>query len=168
MSQQGPIIVISTAGRPSFASALDEARMFPVIETNWADAARAVAQTQPAAVLVAMSEEVEPGFETLAKQIAARQPYLPLIAIDPKTSLPENAIPFSHSGGSLGASDCSCFFGAISPSRSRVSADYIRKAGPGQAQFLGQFRPSQYCTPSPHMLQAPRASWGPSSRGSTC
>ena len=101
MSQQGPIIVISTAGRPSFASALDEARMFPVIETNWADAARAVAQTQPAAVLVAMSEEVEPGFETLAKQIAARQPYLPLIAIDPKTSLPENAIPFSHSGGSF-------------------------------------------------------------------
>jgi len=101
MSQQGPIIVVSTAGRPFFASALDEAKMFPVIETNWADAARAVAQMQPAAVLVAMSEAVEPGFEMLAKQIAARQPYLPLIAVDPRTSLPENAIPFSHSGGNF-------------------------------------------------------------------
>src|SRR6266852_362017 len=101
MSQQGPIIVVSTAGRPFFASVLDEAKMFPVIETNWADAARAVAQTQPAAVLVAMSDAVEPGFETLAKQIAARQPYLPLIAVDPRTSLPENAIPFSHSGGNF-------------------------------------------------------------------
>ena len=82
MSQQGPIIVVSTAGRPFFASALDEAKMFPVIETNWADAARAVAQMQPAAVLVAISEAVEPGFEMLAKQIAARQPYLPLIAVE--------------------------------------------------------------------------------------
>ena len=55
MSQQGPILVVSTAGRPSFAAALDEAKLFPVIETDWADAARAVEQVQPAAVLAAMS-----------------------------------------------------------------------------------------------------------------
>ena len=83
MSQQGPIIVVSTAERPSFAAALDEAKMFPIIDADWADASRAVEQLQPAAVLVAMSETVEPGFEALAKQIAARQPYLPLIAVDP-------------------------------------------------------------------------------------
>jgi hypothetical protein len=101
MSQQGPIIVVSTAERPSFATALDDAKIFPIIETAWADASRAVAQMQPAAVLVAMSEIVEPGFAALAKQIAARQPYLPLIAIDPKTPLPENAIPFSQTGGNF-------------------------------------------------------------------
>src|SRR6266851_4432921 len=101
MSQQGPIIVVSTASRPLFARALDDAKMFPVIETAWADAAGAVAQLQPAAVLVALSEGVEPGFEALAQQIAARQPYLPLIAVDPQTSLPENAIPFSHGGGNF-------------------------------------------------------------------
>ena len=101
MSQQGPIIVVSTAERPSFATALDDAKIFPIIETAWADASRAVAQMQPAAVLVAMSEIVEPGFTALAKQIAARQPYLPLIAIDPKTPLPENAIPFSQTGGNF-------------------------------------------------------------------
>jgi hypothetical protein len=99
MSQQGPIIVVSTAERPSFASALDEAKLFPVVDTVWADASRAVAQLQPAAVLVAMSQNIEPGFAALAKQIAARQPYLPLIAVDPRTSLPENAIPFSQTGG---------------------------------------------------------------------
>src|SRR6266849_5927838 len=101
MSQQGPIIVVSTAERPSFASALDEAKMFPVIETAWADASGAVAQLQPAAVVVALSNAVEPGFAALAQQIAERQPYLPLIAVDPQTSLPENAIPFAQSGGNF-------------------------------------------------------------------
>jgi hypothetical protein len=101
MSQQGPIIVVSTVGRPSFAAALDEAEIFPIVDSSWDDASRAVSQLQPAAVLVAMSDSVEPGFATLAKQIAAAEPYLPLIAIDPATSLPENAIPFSQSGGSF-------------------------------------------------------------------
>jgi hypothetical protein len=99
MSQQGPIIVVSTAERPSFAIALDDAKIFPVIDAGWADASRAVEQLQPAAVLVAASDTAHPRFEALAKQIAARQPYLPLIAVDPKTSLPENAIPFSQTGG---------------------------------------------------------------------
>jgi len=94
MSQQGPIIVVSTAGRPSFATALDDAKIFPVIDTAWVDASRAIAQLQPAAVLVAMSASAEPGLKALAKQIAAQQPYLPLIAVDPLISLPENAIPF--------------------------------------------------------------------------
>src|SRR5712664_2468194 len=99
MSQQGPIIVVSTAERPSFATALDDAKMFPVIDTAWVDAPRAIEQLQPAAVLVAMSATAEAGFEALAKQIAAQQPYLPLIAVDPQTSLPENAIPFAQIGG---------------------------------------------------------------------
>lgn len=101
MSQQGPILVVSTAQRPSFANALDEAGLFPIIDTAWAEAPRAVDQTQPAAVLVAISDEVEPGFAALAKQIAARQPYLPMIAIDPTASLPENAIPFSQPDGNF-------------------------------------------------------------------
>jgi hypothetical protein len=99
MSLQGPIIVVSTARQPVFAAALDDAKMFPIIDMNWADALQAVAQLQPAAVFVEMSDTAEPGLEPLAKDIAARQPYIPLIAIDPRTSLPENAIPFSQAGG---------------------------------------------------------------------
>jgi hypothetical protein len=101
MSQQGPIIVVSTAERPSFAAALDDAKIFPIIDTTWADAAHAVEQLQPAAVLVATSGNVEHDFAALAKQIAAQQPYLPLIAVDPQTSLPENAIPFSQNDGNF-------------------------------------------------------------------
>jgi hypothetical protein len=44
MSQQGPLIVVSTAPRPSFATALDDAQMFPVIDATWADASRAIEQ----------------------------------------------------------------------------------------------------------------------------
>jgi hypothetical protein len=99
MSQQGPIIVVANAGRPSFASALDDAKLFPVIDTGFADASRAVEQLSPAAVLAAMPGADDRTFKALAKKIAARQPYLPLIAVDPQAALPRNAIPFSQSGG---------------------------------------------------------------------
>ena len=98
MSQQGPVILVSAAGRPAFATALDDAGIFPVIDAGWADAARAVEQLQPAAVVAAMSGNIEPRLSVLARQIAARQPYLPLIAVDPQPLLPENAIPFSQRG----------------------------------------------------------------------
>jgi hypothetical protein len=100
MSLLGPIIVVSTARQPAFTAALDDAKIFPVIETTWADASRAVAKLQPAAVLIAMPGHTEQGLEDLARLIAAQQPYLPLIAVDPETSLPDNAIPFSQAGGS--------------------------------------------------------------------
>jgi GGDEF domain-containing protein len=96
MSQQGPILVISTSGRPSFAAALDEAKLFPVIDTDWAEASRSIEQLRPAAVLAAMSGINQPAFAALAKQIASREPYLPLISVDPPGALPENAIPFAQ------------------------------------------------------------------------
>jgi hypothetical protein len=101
MSQQGPIIVVSTAERPSFASALDDAKLFPVIDASWADASHAVQQLAPAAVLVALSETAESSLKALARQLAAMKPYVPLIVIDPSTRLPENAMPFSQRGGNF-------------------------------------------------------------------
>jgi len=94
MSQQGPILVVSTARRPSFAAALDLAKLFPVVETEWADAVRAVEQVQPAAVLAATSDTGAAGLAELAARVAARQPYLPLIAVDPQVPYPDNVIPF--------------------------------------------------------------------------
>src|SRR5882724_10578883 len=94
MSQQGPILVVSTARRPSFAATLDLARLFPVVETEWADAVRAVEQVQPAAVLAATSDTDAAGLAELAVRVAARQPYLPLISIDPRVAHPDNVIPF--------------------------------------------------------------------------
>jgi hypothetical protein len=101
MSQQGPILIVSNAGRPSFATAIGEANLFPVIETDWNDASRAVQQVQPAAILAAMAEAAEAQLEALADQVAARKPYIPLIVVNPDISLPENALPFSHTSGNF-------------------------------------------------------------------
>ncbi len=97
MSQQGPILIVSNARKPSFASPLDVAKLFPIVETASGDAFRAVEQMQPAAVLVATSDVDEAGLAALAATIAKRQPYLPLIAIDPQIPLPDNAIPLFQS-----------------------------------------------------------------------
>ena len=59
MSLQGPIVAVSTDSQRAFAATLDAAKLFPIIDTTWADASRAVAQLHPAAVLVAMSEQAE-------------------------------------------------------------------------------------------------------------
>jgi hypothetical protein len=99
MSQQGPILVVSTARRPSFAATLDLARLFPVVETEWADAVRAVEQMQPAAVLAATSDTDAAGLAELAARVAARQPYLPLISVDPQLPHPDNVIPFFQTQG---------------------------------------------------------------------
>jgi hypothetical protein len=99
MSQQGPILVVSTVRRPSFAATLDLAKLFPVVETEWADAVRAVEQVQPAAVLAATSDTDAAGLAELAARVAARQPYLPLIAVDPRLPHPDNAIPFFQTQG---------------------------------------------------------------------
>src|SRR5262245_29864361 len=94
MSQQGPILVVSTARRPSPAASLDLAKVVPVIETEWAEAARAVEQMQPAAVMVSAAASDQAAIAALANRVAARQPYLPLIAIDPQTECPDTVIPF--------------------------------------------------------------------------
>src|SRR4029078_5895644 len=100
MSQQGPILVVSTARRPSFAATLDLVRLFPVVETEWADAAHAVEQVQPAAVLAATSDPDEAGLAEPAARGAGRQPYLPLISVDPQVPHPDNVIPFFQTQGS--------------------------------------------------------------------
>jgi len=97
MSQQGPILIVSAGGSPSFASALHETKLFPVVEADWVEAAHAVEQLRPGIVLVAPFGIDRPDLEALARRIAGREPHLPLIVVDPGTGLPDNAIPFAHS-----------------------------------------------------------------------
>ncbi|KYG99535.1 hypothetical protein [Bradyrhizobium sp. DOA1] len=99
MSQAGPILFVSNTERPAFIAALDEARLFPVVDTDWASAARAVEQVQPAAVLAAMSGGHEPHIAVFAKKIAGQSPYLPFVAMDAAVPLPPNALPFATRGG---------------------------------------------------------------------
>src|SRR4051794_30728365 len=99
MSQAGPILFVSNTERRPFIAALDEARLFPLVDSDWASAARAVEQVQPAAVLAAMSDGHEPYMALLAKKIADQPLYLPLVALDAQGTLPHNALPFSSRGG---------------------------------------------------------------------
>jgi hypothetical protein len=101
MSQQGPILVVSSGGKLSFSTALAETKMFPVIDAIWSEASSAVERLQPAAVLVSTSDNAEPRLEKLATLVAARQPYVPLLVIDPTTPLPANGIPFSQIGANV-------------------------------------------------------------------
>jgi hypothetical protein len=98
MSQQGPILVVSRTERPALAEALKHAQVAPVIEANWADAARAIKQLNPAAVIVSASAISEGDLTGLASAAAARPPYIPLIAVDPATAFPENVLPFGERG----------------------------------------------------------------------
>jgi hypothetical protein len=97
MSQQGPVLIVSAARRPSFAAVLDEAKLFPVVATDWKDAGRAIEQVQPAAIITALDGIDAATLAALARRAAARAPYLPLIAIDPGITLPGTAIPFFQS-----------------------------------------------------------------------
>jgi hypothetical protein len=99
MSQAGPILFVSNAERPAFIAGLDQARLFPVVDSDWASAARAVEQVQPAAVLAAVYGGHEPHIALLAKKIADQPLYLPLIALDAQGTLPHNALPFSSRAG---------------------------------------------------------------------
>ena len=68
-----------------------------MVETEWAEAMRAVEQVQPAAVLAATSDTDGAGLAELAARVASRQPYLPLISVDPRLPHPDNVIPFFQS-----------------------------------------------------------------------
>ncbi|WP_407146121.1 GGDEF domain-containing protein [Bradyrhizobium sp. ORS 86] len=99
MSQQGPVLIVSATAKPSFAAVLDETKLFPVVATDWSEAARAIEQVKPAAIIAATEGVDYPTLATLAKRAAARAPYLPLIAVDPATALPETAIAFFQRRG---------------------------------------------------------------------
>jgi hypothetical protein len=90
---QGPILIVSNAGRPAFARALDDALLFPLIDAGFAEAAAAVSTMQPAAVLVAAAGLPQADLAALAAQIGARKPYVPLLALDPSSPPPQNALP---------------------------------------------------------------------------
>src|ERR1700744_283549 len=96
--QQGPLIVVSDDKQPALMATLGEAGLFKGIESTWAYAPRSCAQVHPAGVLAFARSGMDNGLEMLAGQIGGIRPYVPLLVIDPKAALPENALPFSRDG----------------------------------------------------------------------
>jgi hypothetical protein len=95
MSQAGPILFVSNTGRPPCIAALDEARLFPVVDVDWTGASRAVAEVQPALVIAAVNGVQDRDLAPLAGKIAALPLYLPFIALDAAGPLPQNVLPFA-------------------------------------------------------------------------
>lgn len=99
MSDQATIVAISNLKPAPFATALADSNIFPVVDATWDTALEAIAQVQPAAVVASASAAEMPAFEKLASKLSARQPYIPLIAIDPVAAVPGHAIPLIGEGG---------------------------------------------------------------------
>lgn len=99
MSHQGPIVIVSDDKQRALCAALDAAKMFPLVETGWAEAPRAVAQLDPVLIVAAMPQHASSDLERLAAQIGGIEPYLPLVTVNPGRPLPANVIPFSQACG---------------------------------------------------------------------
>jgi hypothetical protein len=84
MSQQGPLIVISHGERRASLVIPSCQSVFPVIDIDWSEASEGIELLQPAAVFVPTTEGAGVGLDRLADQLAAMQPYVPLIVADPK------------------------------------------------------------------------------------
>lgn len=100
MSQQGPIVTVSNREGHILADAVAQVKAFPLVDVGWPDAINAVARLRPAAVVAADFENNENALTDLAERAAQVDPYMPVIALDPGTSLPHNVLPFTQAGRS--------------------------------------------------------------------
>jgi hypothetical protein len=101
MSQQAPVLCISN-GDNAWSGALCAIGTFPLIDTSWGDALEGIDRVRPAAVLVADCDVADTRFEAVAAKIAGIEPYVPLIAINPKAARrAPNVIAFSAGDGNL-------------------------------------------------------------------
>ncbi len=99
MSQQGPILFVSGTERLPLAIALDDCKLFPLIDSNWADAADAVERLMPAAVIADLSGSDDFSLKALADKAGSMPLYLPMIGIDPVGEVPANILPYSSGRG---------------------------------------------------------------------
>ena len=96
MSKHGPILAIIGSAYPTLVAGLRTAGLDSVVESSWTDVPTPFEHMSPAAVVAAIPCEDGAALDTLAKRVAAAEPYVPLIVLNAHTSpLPANAIPFS-------------------------------------------------------------------------
>ncbi|EAQ33781.1 hypothetical protein NB311A_19325 [Nitrobacter sp. Nb-311A] len=99
MSQHGPLIVVSNGERKASVETPSCQTIFPVIDIDWSEVSEGIELLQPAAVFVPTTEGAGIGLDHLARQLAAMQPYVPLIVANPEMPCPDNALPFSSLDG---------------------------------------------------------------------
>src|SRR5688572_8130514 len=100
MSRQGPVLFVDCDGGSLVREMLAGLSQFPMIEVAAHDAAKALAQVKPAAVLSTI--DADDRWREVAAEIERATPYLPLFALGDAIDPPEIAIRFSMSGFSRG------------------------------------------------------------------
>ncbi|MCP9626784.1 GGDEF domain-containing protein [Rhodopseudomonas palustris] len=96
MSYHAPILIItddiSSEESSRILSALTEARLLPAEAVGWRDASDAAIRLQPSAVIATGSNDA---LDALAQQVAAIEPYVPLVALGPHRANAGNIIGFA-------------------------------------------------------------------------
>jgi hypothetical protein len=96
MSLPGPILIVGESSAADLIRAAETAGAFPIVELGWADAAAAVAEMNPTAVLI--SEPHPPSVEAaleLAQRTAQAQPLIPVfVRLADGQTPPPHALPF--------------------------------------------------------------------------
>lgn len=83
MSLQGPLLVLSGRDATETAAALQRAGAFPVVEAGWDEAATALAQVQPTALVIVATDRTQLQVEAILSQAAALGgPLVPVLALD--------------------------------------------------------------------------------------
>lgn len=98
MSLQGPIVIVAEKPAEGLVQAFTAAGAFPIVETRWADAPKAVASIKPAAVVLTEPDSNNPeAVRALAKYTSSAAPIVPVIARvrDDTAPLLEGALPIS-------------------------------------------------------------------------
>lgn len=99
MSLQGPILIVGGKPGDGLMQAFANEGAFPVIETSWRDARRAVNEIKPSAIVAAEPDAADvTAAQALARRIAGLVPFVPLILrlrADEPSALPD-ALPVAE------------------------------------------------------------------------
>src|SRR5215213_6078967 len=82
MPLQGPMLVIAETPATDVIEMLTAGGAFPVVEVRWPEALAALAEINPAAVLIADPDEVPPPelAASFSAAVAAAKPFVPVVA----------------------------------------------------------------------------------------
>ena len=95
MSHLGPLVIVSNGDSAALGDQLAESGAFPIVNADWDDAATAILDVQPAAVVAQVDEGTSQSMRAVTDVCATILPYTPVLAVGPLFASPGDALPFT-------------------------------------------------------------------------
>jgi hypothetical protein len=95
MSHLGPVVIVGSGENPALTDQLANAGAFPIVSATWDDAAAAIAQVQPAAVIADLANAVACTLAELSEVCRQSTLYTPFIAVGSIEAPASDALPFT-------------------------------------------------------------------------